>query len=191
MNNPARSDPALWLDRHGDALYAFALGRVRNVAVAEDLVQDTLLAAFSSRDAFRGDSAERTWLTGILKHKVLDYLRRRGREVPLVEERDYPADVEAECFDDSGHWRVDVRHWSRPDRALEQEELRAALQECIGRLPDKQGTLFVLREVDGMETDELIAALNISSPGNLWVMLSRARMRLRACLEEKSVQPGN
>ena len=74
-----QSEPALWLEQHGDALFAYALGRTRNRATAEDLVQDTLLAAFASRDAFKGGSAERTWLIGILKHKVIDCLRRRGR----------------------------------------------------------------------------------------------------------------
>ncbi|MBI1733439.1 MAG: sigma-70 family RNA polymerase sigma factor [Gammaproteobacteria bacterium] len=185
------SDPSMWLDRHGDALYAYALVRTRNAATAEDLVQEALLAAFAGRDAFKGESAERTWLTGILKHKVIDHLRRRGREVPLVEERDYPAGVEDACFDERGHWQVDVRDWSRPDRALEQDELRAALRDCIAALPERLGMLFVLREVDGMETDELLAALNISSANNLWVMLSRARLRLRACLEEKAVTPGD
>lgn len=190
MQSTAQSDPAVWLQRHGDALYAFALGRVRNASVAEDLVQDTLLAAFASREGFRGEAAERTWLIGILKHKVIDHLRRRGREVPLDEQHDYPADVEDACFDERGHWLVDVRDWSRPDRVLEQDQLLALLRECIGALPERLATLFVLREVDGMESEELIAELEISSPGNLWVMLSRARMRLRACLEEKSVQPG-
>lgn len=191
MNTPAHTDPALWLERHGDALYAFALARVRNGTVAEDLVQETLLAAWANRAGFRGASAERTWLTGILRHKVFDHLRRAGREVPLDEDRDYPADLENECFDARGHWQVDVREWSRPDRVLEQERLLVALRECIGALPERLGMLFVLREVDGMGTDELIELLDISSPGNLWVMLSRARMRLRACLEERSVTPGN
>ncbi len=190
MNEPNRTDPGAWLDEHGDVLYAFALGRVRNTAVAEDLVQETLLAAFTGRERFQGDSAERTWLIGILKHKVIDHLRRRGREVPLDETRDYPPDVEEACFDARGHWQADVRTWSRPDRVMEQEQLLAALRECIAALPERLGTLFVLREVDGMETGELLEALGISSAGNLWVMLSRARLRLRACLEERAMAPG-
>ena len=80
----AGSDPEQWLDQHGDALYAFALLRVQQPAVAEDLVQDTLLAAFSGRERFGGGAQERTWLIGILKHKIIDHLRKSGREESYV-----------------------------------------------------------------------------------------------------------
>jgi RNA polymerase sigma-70 factor (ECF subfamily) len=189
MEAPSRTEPALWLERHGDALYAFALARVRNRVAAEDLVQETLLAAYAGREGFRGDAAERTWLTGILRHKVLDFLRRRDREVPLPPDMDAFADIEDTCFDARGHWQVEVRDWARPERAHELDELRRVLNECIAALPERLGALFLLREVDGMETGALLEALEISSANNLWVMLSRARMRLRACLEQRAIAP--
>ena len=194
MSNPApnvqQRDPARWLDLHGDALYAYALARTRNATTAEDLVQETLLAAFSGRDAFKGESAERTWLIGILKHKVIDYLRRQGREVPLADAADVTGDIETTLFDDRGHWQVEVRDWAQPERALEREEFWGALHDCIAAMPERLARLFMLRELDGMETDELLQVLGISSANNLWVMLSRARLRLSKCLEGKAIVPG-
>jgi len=176
-------DPATWLDRYGDALYAYALMRVRNPSVAEDLVQDTLLAAIKSVDRFKGESSERTWLIGILKHKVFDHLRRASRERRLDEGMVPTEGEEAQHFDDRGQWRVEVAEWSDPERSLEREEFWQTLQDCVGKLPDRLAILFTLRELDGMETDKLMETLNISSHNNVWVMLSRVRQRLRKCLE--------
>lgn len=176
-------DPAAWLDHHGNALYAYALMRVRDASVAEDLVQDTLLAAIKSVDRFKGESSERTWLIGILKHKVLDHLRRAGRERRLDEGMVSTEGEEAQHFDDRGQWRVEVTEWSDPERSLEREEFWQTLQDCVGKLPDRLAILFTLRELDGMETDKLMETLNISSHNNVWVMLSRVRLRLRKCLE--------
>lgn len=176
-------DPATWLDEHGDALYAFALLRVRDASLAEDLVQDSLLAGLRSLDRFRGESSERTWLIGILKHKIVDHLRGSGRTVNVEQDL---AELEAEdaaYFDETGHWRGQIGEWADPERSLEREQFWQALHECIRRLPENLGTLFVLREVDGLDTGALMNALNISSENNVWVMLSRARQRLRRCLE--------
>ncbi len=176
-------DPATWLDQHGNALYAYALMRVRETSVAEDLVQDTLLAAIMSVDRFKGESSERTWLIGILKHKVLDHLRQLGR-VRRLDESMMPIEgEEAQHFDDRGRWRVETAEWSNPERSLEREEFWQTLQDCIGKLPDRLAILFTLRELDGMETDALMETLNISRHNNVWVMLSRARQRMRQCLE--------
>ncbi len=176
-------DPATWLDHHGNALYAYALMRVRDGSVAEDLVQDTLLAAIKSVDRFKGKSSERTWLIGILKHKVLNHLRQAGRERRFEEGMVPTEGEEAQYFDDRGQWREEVAEWSDPERSLEQEEFWQTLQDCVGKLPDRLAILFTLRELDGMETDALMETLNISSHNNVWVMLSRARQRLRQCLE--------
>jgi len=185
-----KGDPTRWLELHGDALYAYALARIRNAATAEDLVQDTLVSALAGRDAFKGASQERTWLIGILKHKLIDCLRRQRREVPLVNERDESGDIEATLFDERGHWQVEVREWAQPERALENEEFWEALRQCLAALPERLGSVFMLRELDGMETEELLQALDISSANNLWVMLSRARLRLSACLEARAIVPG-
>lgn len=175
-------EPEHWLERHGDVLYGYALLRVRDAAAAEDLVQETLLAALRARDGFAARSSTRTWLVGILKNKVVDHLRRRGREetfdATLIDDETW-----AGKFDHTGHWSSPPARWSEPAFAVENAELGTILRTCIEHLPDRYRTLFVLREVDGLGTDELLAALGISSPNNLWVMLSRARERVRACIE--------
>jgi len=175
-------DPINWLDEHGDALYAFALMRVREPSQAEDLVQETLLAALGTVENFKGESTERTWLTGILKHKVLDHLRRSGREKPLTDE-DEASMEKASMFDETGKWTIKPVDWADPERSLEQEQFWNTMSNCVENLPEKLRTLYILREFDGIETDVLLETLNISSKNNLWVMLSRARLQLRHCLE--------
>ena len=175
-------DPESWLDRHGDALYAYALLRVQQPALAEDLVQDTLLAAFAGRANFTGAAQERTWLVGILKHKIIDHLRKAGREETFDPNPDDEGAFMAK-FDHTEHWIEAPKHWHDPAFIAENGELRDALRNCIGRLPERQRRLLVLRDVDGYDTDELLAMLEISTPGNLWVTLSRARERVRECLD--------
>lgn len=175
-------NPINWLDNHGDALYAFAIMRVREPRQAEDLVQETLLAALESVENFKGISAERTWLIGILKHKVLDHLRRSKREQPLTDEDE--ANLEnLSMFDETGHWSITPGDWVEPERSLEKEQFWNTMKNCVEKLPEKLRTLYVLREFDDIKTDTLLETLKISSMNNLWVMLSRARLQLRQCLE--------
>ena len=175
-------DPARWVDEHGDALYAYCLLRVRERATAEDLVQETLISALTAADSFKGQSSERTWLIGILKHKILDHLRKSGREQPLDAEAE-PAESTESYFDQTEHWKVSVSDWAQPDKALENERFWTTFNNCMEKLPERLRVLYALRELDGLETEELLETLNISTANNLWVMLSRARVHLRQCLE--------
>ncbi len=181
--------PELWLDQHGDALYGYAMLRVHEPALAEDLVQETLLAALAARTSFAGRAEVRTWLISILKNKLIDHLRKWSREEPfdatLIDD-----DTWAGKFDHTGHWSNAPARWQEPAFIAENAELGQLIMTCIDKLPDKYRAAFVLREIDGLETDELVAALAISSPGNLWVMLSRARERVRACLERAWARAG-
>jgi len=171
-----------WLEEHGDALYRYALARVRDPDVAEDLVQETLLAALAAQRQFAGLSGERTWLTGILRHKLVDHLRKSLRQRPLTEVYD---DGAVDLFDGHGTWRVSAAPFhGEPRQLLERAEFRAALANCLSRLPRRIAQLFWLREAEGMGTDELCQELNIS-PTNAWAMLHRARLRLRQCLGAK------
>jgi len=177
--HPSHPAAARWLEEHGDALYAYAKARVRDQSVAEDLVQEALLAAIVSADQFLGQAAERTWLIGILKHKLLDHLRRQLRERPAS---DFPGDNMADLFDRHGHWKVAPSKWSAdPHHLAENAEFRSVLAKCLSRLPSRMAQLFCLREEEGVDTSELCKRLAIST-ANVWAILSRARLSLRRCL---------
>lgn len=179
---PAGSDPESWLDQHGDALYRYALSRLRDPATAEDLVQETLLAALRSRQEFRGESAERTWLVGILRHKLVDHLRRRCRELPLSADEEGDAVVDAMFLPD-GHWRRPPQAWNVDADALhERREFWLAFEQCRAALPERQAAVFTLRLLEETDPERICQDLAISTT-NLWVLLHRARTRLRACLE--------
>lgn len=186
------SDPATWLERHGDSLYRFALLRVRNSTTAEDLVQETLLAAWRARADFSGQAAERTWLIAILKNKIIDHYRRAQRETALPDLADSDEAVDALFEQHSGHWATPPSAWARPDDALEQSEFWRIFQDCLAALPARQAQAFTLAEIDGLNTEELCKALAAQS-SNVWVMLHRARLRLQACLEQRwfSAAPEN
>lgn len=183
--NPAADSPDRWLEEHGDALYRYALLRTRDPFSAEELVQETFLAALQSRERFTGGSSLRTWLIGILKHKILDLFRREAREValegPEPASDDY-AELIEECFSADGHWRVRPADWGDPQLELEKNQFWAVLQYCLDRLPKRLARLFVLREVMEAGTEEICKDLEIT-PTNLWTMLYRARMGLRQCLD--------
>jgi RNA polymerase sigma-70 factor (ECF subfamily) len=177
----ASSSPASrWLDEHGDALYAFAMARVRDPHVAEELVQESLLAALTAAAEFTGRSAERTWLIGILKHKLIDHVRRQLRERPLTP--DTGVDRPDELFDRRGHWKVSPGSWGHDPQALvERAEFRDVLARCLRRLPARVAQVFWLREAEEVETAELCERLKIT-PVNAWAILHRARIGLRRCL---------
>lgn len=174
--------PENWLDQHGDALYAFAMMRVATPAAAEDLVQETLLAAISAVERYDGRASMRTWLVGILKNKLIDHLRRSARETGFEPEAIDAADYDGR-FDATGHWLEAPVDWGDPARLAESADLGVTMSECIARLPDKLRTPFVMREVDDLDTAEIMSVLGISSKNNLWVILSRARERVRQCLQ--------
>lgn len=176
-----RSTGLRWLEAHGDALFRFAARRVRDRAVAEDLVQDTLLAAIQDAPALAAAVSERAWLLGILRHKLLDYFRRRAREQWVWDSSIESTDGDA-VFTDGGQWHAPPRDWDTPERALERAELVTAFELCIDDLPVSWRTPFVLREVDGLESDALAESLG-TTKNHVWVMLSRARQRMRQCLE--------
>ena len=178
-------DPATWLDRYGDIMFRYAVARVRDKATAEDLVQDTLLAAIEATHTFKGGSAEQTWLIGILRHKVLDYFRKSAREQPIAFDGNESGATRDEDFDDQGSWSVPVADWTTPEKSVERDEFWQALRGCVDTLPDNLRTVFTLRELDGLETEQLMETLDISTKNNLWVMLSRARKTMQKCLQAK------
>lgn len=180
------------MDEHGDYLFKFALARLRDPAKAEDLVQETFLAALKGGQSFAGRSAEKSWLAGILKHKILDHFRKAGRESCFTDLQFY-ADEESDRFVPEGLFKGAWVHetgrdlgpmeWScEPGASLDSAAFWKTFYDCSNKLPKNVSTVFTLREVDGVDSKEICRVLNISE-SNLWVMLHRARMALRRCLE--------
>jgi RNA polymerase sigma-70 factor (ECF subfamily) len=186
---PARalSDPERWVDEHGDYLFKFALMRLRDPQRAEDAVQETFLAALKGGQSFAGRSAEKSWLVGILKNKICDHFRKAGRETTFTDLQFYD-DEEGDRFVadgvGKGGWihELGPQEWHKAGENLDNELFWKTYRDCAGKLPTNVAAVFNLREVDGIESKEVCAMLNISE-GNLWVMLHRARMALRRCLE--------
>jgi RNA polymerase sigma-70 factor (ECF subfamily) len=175
-------DPARWVDVHGDYLFRYALCRLRQREVAEDLIQETFLAALRGRDRFAGASSERTWLVGILKRKLVDHLRRKGREQPVTDLTTVDRWAEA-LFDERGNWKKKPGKWpADPSAALEKQEFWEIFTACLGKLPERLANAFTLRAVDEVDSQEVCKVLNVSA-NNLWVMLHRARLGLWRCLE--------
>jgi RNA polymerase sigma-70 factor, ECF subfamily len=171
------------LEGHRAALLGIARLQLRNPAHAEDVVQETLLAAVKGADGFAGGSSVRTWLVGILKHKIVDHIRRASRERPLESlDRETSLDDLDALFKDDGHYVEMPADWGDPEAALSQRKFFEALERCLGDLPKNTGRVFVMREVMGVDTGQICKDLGITAT-NCWVLLHRARMHLRICLE--------
>ena len=178
-------DPDRWVDDHGDALHAYAMLRLRDADLAAEVVQETFLEALKGQSRFLGRSSERTWLIGILKHKIIDLFRRRARR-----ERgtggDEPAGSEAGgFFDQGGSWKTPIGRWDEwPDRLIERAEFWEVFRACLAELPPSHAEAFTLIELEGMAGPEACEILGIT-PANLWARLHRARLELRRSLETR------
>jgi len=163
-------------------LLRYASMELRNRDAAEDAVQETLLAALAAEVSFAGRSNLRTWLTGILKHKIIDSIRRSSRERPLdgSDAESTVEDIDA-LFDQTGHWREPPQAW--PEQALAEKQFMQALEKCLAALPVRTSQAFLMREHLGFDTADICKELAIT-PTHCWVLLYRARMALRECLEK-------
>ena len=174
--------PEHWVDEYGNYLFHFALSRLRNIADAENAVQETFLAALKAKDSFSGKSTQRTWLIGILKHKIIDRLRKAYREKPVTDLHKHEEAVD-QFFDQNGLSKKQLAKWiPQPDELLEKKEFWNTFYKCSERLPKTAGDAFLLREVEKLDSKEICKVLGISL-SNLWVLLHRARLQLRDCLE--------
>ncbi len=170
------------LDAFRPTLLRIARLHLRNDAWAEDAVGETMLAALENRAGFEGRSKVRTWLVGILKHKIIDCLRQRRREAPLDDEREQDGDLEDAIFQADGHYREQPADWSSPETMVSRIQFFDVLDACIQQLPPTQARVFMMREWLELSTDQICKELAISAT-NAGVLLHRARMRLRECLE--------
>src|SRR5258708_20629264 len=182
IRSAGTSNEALDLEKHRPVLLRFARLQLRNQAQAEDAVQETLMAAIQGAESFAGRSSVGTWLVGILKHKIIDHIRRASREQPL----DLPdAETSLGDFDvlykEDGHYASMPAEWGDPEAALSQRKFFETLERCLEGLPQNTARVFMMREVMGIETAEICKELAITAT-NCWVLRYRARMSLRACL---------
>lgn len=181
------TDPAKFADEVAQSrsyLLRFARLQLRNDAWAEDVVAETMLAALEKPHSFGGRSSLRTWLVGILKFKIIDCLRANSREVASSINTDEDAELEDLLFVPDGHFRGDAYDWPNPEQTLNSKQFLEVLDVCINQMPPTMGRVFLMREWMEFGTDEICKELQITS-SNAWVLLHRARLRLRECLQLK------
>jgi len=177
-------NPHKWVDNHADYLYAYAISRISDDEQARDLVQEVFLAALEKADKFEGKSSERTWLTAILKNKIIDIYRKRSSglnnavKVAEKEQEDF--------FYDDGHWREE--HYPREmgiedNDPLHNKEFNQVLQRCMKKLPDLWLTVFTMKHMEDESTENICTELKVSS-ANFWVIIHRTKLNLRACLQK-------
>lgn len=181
-------DPSAWLASYGDYLYSWAVMRVGNNQTAEDLVQETFISAFKAKDSFSGASSEKTWLVAILKNKIIDHYRKKD---VLRDTQDYLRSTEDDFsknfFDaDNGHWLREAAPtaWAEPaDSEVNQAEFTSILQACIQKMPPKLVPVFIAKFIDDEDSEKICKDHNISS-SNYWVIIHRAKVLIRSCLEK-------
>jgi RNA polymerase sigma-70 factor (ECF subfamily) len=187
MDKPALN-PTSWVASFGDYLFSYAVLKVGDRQSAEDLVQETFISAIKGKDSFKGHSSEKTWLVTILKNKITDYYRKKD---VLRNATEYIAGTEDDFTDhffdpQDGHWRNDATpgYWAESaDSAIHTSEFGKVLQMCIHKMPPKLIPVFVARFIDEEDSDS-ICKVNGISPSNYWVMIHRAKVLMRSCLEK-------
>ncbi len=182
LNPPNVLSPDKWVDNYADYLFNYAIVRVNNTNVAKDLVQDTFFAGLKSAKNFEGKSTERTWLISILKRKIIDYYRK-------INSKKGQAEVRMSFYEsgeNEGSWieeRVPQSWDNETEKIIENEELKNQLDSCIDKLPEKYAMVFRMKTIQQFETEDICRELNISA-SNLWVIIHRARVQLRDCIEK-------
>lgn len=186
--NTRQLDPDNWVDAYGDALFGFALARVKKSEVAEDLVQETYLAALRSRRSFKGMSSEKTWLFGILKHKVFDHFVRSKKTLYLEKLTPIPDRIEIFLRVHSGGQTYPAHPGTDPEKGYCFREFLDTFYRCLANLPKRSAQVFIDREIDGLRTEEICTMFGISK-FNCWTILHRAKRRLRKHLEFYGFKP--
>jgi len=181
-------DPNSWVELYGNYLFNYAITRVYDKIVAEDLVQETFFSAVKAIDRFEGRSTIKTWLTSILKRKIIDHYRKSSRnKEDAILDNDQFFQTEGIL---KGHWEDDQLpvNWGFNSELSESEEFYKILKECLSHLPPKMASTFSMKEIEEYSTEEICKELDIS-PSNLWVMIHRAKLKLRKCIEKKWFVP--
>jgi len=181
----ALSNPSEWIDRYGDYLFSNALMKVGDKESAEDIVQETFLSAFKSRDSYKGLSSEKTWLTSILKRKIVDYYRKKFPSTEVLTEK-----ADTHFFENGGelmgHWNPKFypKEWSiETNDSLNNKEFFNILNQCIGKMPANLASVFVSKFMEENNSETICKDFSIT-PSNYWVIIHRAKLLIRDCLEK-------
>ncbi len=176
-------EPELWVEKYSDTLFAYALQRVRDSQVAEDLVQETFLSALQAQHTFSGKSSESTWLVGILKFKIIDVYRSQTEK---IDDDEYlKREISLDAVFENGAWKPHARPKERPKpHPMSDSDFAEVLELCLKGVKGKAELAFRLKYVEGLSTEEAMKSLEVSE-GNYWVLIHRAKQWLRPCLEKK------
>ncbi len=180
-------DPGNWVNNYSDQLYSYTLKRINNTEQAEDIVQDVFLSAWKSRETYNASASEKTWLFAICKNKLIDFYRKEGKrpgQVSINDERDDDA-----FFIADGHFNNVFKpqeDWGMAIDKIEQKEFYSVLSLCRSKLKKVQEQVFSMKYLDDIDADEICKLLDISSQ-NYWVLIHRAKVQLRVCLEKNWV----
>lgn len=187
MAQPVNINPNQWVSNYADELYGYAMAKTSKTELAEDLVQDTFISALKALANFKGNSSERTWLFSILKNKIADHYRKASTRYEVREENtEDNKSFLGNFFDSDGEWSKKAKpgNWGNPtEESLNSKEFRKALTECVDKLPATPQKVVELKFMDDRESEDICKELNISA-SNYWVIMHRAKLLLRACLEK-------
>jgi RNA polymerase sigma-70 factor (TIGR02943 family) len=180
--------PENWVNEYSDYLYSYAILRIFNKEDALDMIQETFYSALKAKEGFKGESTERTWLTAILKRKIIDYYRKKAgqKESYAINEGYYGEETFEEIGSLQGHWKKErgPKEWSFEGNPLETMEFQSIFNNCLSLLPPAWAATFTLRSLEDYTSEEICKELNIS-PSNLWTTIHRAKLQLRECMEIK------
>ena len=183
----ANFNPEQWVNKYADLLYAYTFARINDTGSAEDIVQDTFLSAWKNKESYKGDASEKNWLFAICKNKIIDHYRKISHQIAR------PTDFDASdaFFDDKGHWTAEAGpvNWGVEDhQRLEKKEFYSILELCKKKLQQLQQSVFVLKFMEGQDSEEICKVLNITA-SNYWVLMHRAKLQLRSCLNKNWINP--
>ena len=173
--------PEKWVDNYGDELYRYTLVRVKDNGFAEDIVQETFLSAWRSRETYNGISSEKNWLYAICKNKIIDHFRKQSSSSSIVVGKE-----EEMYFDNNEHWKTkdSPKDWNiNYDKKVEGKEFYVVLENCKKKLKDIQQQVFVLKYMEDLDTTEICETLKITQT-NYWVLIHRCKLHLRSCMQK-------
>lgn len=184
MHNDHILEPDNWVDKYADALFAYTIVRITDKGLAEDLVQDTFLSAWKAKDSFKGEASEKNWLYKICKNKIIDHYRKKSHSIIKEDQSE-----EDRYFDEDAHWTASTQpnEWGIDyDQPIVKKEFYSTLEKCKQKLKDLQQQVFVMKYMEDLESESICKILGITA-SNYWVLIHRAKLQLRVCLEKNWV----